>query len=148
MGGARLSIAFACDMLVAARNVSFPASYVKVGLPPDGRATTRLSEFVPWRVLTEPGLKSEHVADESMHALGVVNHLAEPCDALIEAISMAVLLASGPRRVSARIKTLCRDCGENTLVTHLELEARHVMKSVAFRRYSASQNVHAKRNLS
>ena len=41
--GAGLSIALACDLLVAARNASFSVAYVKVGLSPDGGATAFLS---------------------------------------------------------------------------------------------------------
>ena len=44
--GAGLSLALACDMLVAARNAVFSVAYVKVGLTPDGGATAFLAEFV------------------------------------------------------------------------------------------------------
>ena len=51
--GAGLSLALACDMLVAAKNSVFSVAYVKVGLTPDGGATAFLSEFVSRQVLTE-----------------------------------------------------------------------------------------------
>jgi enoyl-CoA hydratase/carnithine racemase len=51
--GAGLSIALACDLLVAARNASFSVAYVKVGLSPDGGATAFLSDFVSRQLLTE-----------------------------------------------------------------------------------------------
>ena len=51
--GAGLSLALACDMLVAAKNSVFSVAYVKVGLTPDGGATAFLAEFVSRQVLTE-----------------------------------------------------------------------------------------------
>jgi enoyl-CoA hydratase/carnithine racemase len=51
--GAGMSMALACDMLVAAENAFFTMAYVKVGLSPDGGATSFLSEFVSRQVLTE-----------------------------------------------------------------------------------------------
>jgi enoyl-CoA hydratase/carnithine racemase len=51
--GAGLSLALACDMLVAARDSLFSVAYVKVGLTPDGGATAFLAEFVSRQVLTE-----------------------------------------------------------------------------------------------
>lgn len=76
--GADLSIALACDMLVAARNASFCVTYGKVGLSPDGRITALLTDFVSGRVLTELCLAGEHVTGECLHGLGVVNRLADP----------------------------------------------------------------------
>jgi enoyl-CoA hydratase/carnithine racemase len=129
--GAGLSIALACDLLVAARNASFSVAYVKVGLSPDGGATAFLSEFVSRQVLTELCVTGKPVTGERMHALGVVNRLAEPGSARAEAIAMAQTLASGPERAMARIKSLCRHAGENTLDAQLDLEARNMVDSLA-----------------
>jgi enoyl-CoA hydratase/carnithine racemase len=128
--GAGLSIALACDMLVAARNASFSVAYVKVGLSPDGGATAFLSEFVSRQVLTEMCLTGKPVTGERMHAFGVVNRLAEPGSALTEAIALAQTLATGPERAIARIKTLCRHAGENTLEAQLDLEAGNMAESL------------------
>ena len=51
--GAGLSLAMACDLLVAAKDAVFSVAYVKVGLTPDGGATAFLSEFASRQVLTE-----------------------------------------------------------------------------------------------
>ncbi len=128
--GAGLSIALACDMLVAARNASFSVAYVKVGLSPDGGATAFLSGFVSRQLLTELCLTGRPVTGERMHALGVVNRLVEPGSALTEAVAMALSLAAGPERATARIKSLCRHAGENTLEAQLDLEARYMAESL------------------
>ncbi len=128
--GAGLSIALACDMLVAARNASFSVAYVKVGLTPDGGATAFLAEFVSRQVLTQLCLTGERINGERLHALGAVNALADPGDALAQAISLANRIAAGPQRAMARIKTLCRQASSNTLEQQLELEATHMVESM------------------
>jgi enoyl-CoA hydratase/carnithine racemase len=128
--GAGLSIALACDMLVAARNASFSVAYIKVGLSPDGGATASLSGFVSRQLLTELCLTGRPVTGERMHTLGVVNRLAEPGSTLTEAIAMAQALATGHERATARIKSLCRHAGENTLEAQLDLEAQYMAESL------------------
>ena len=71
-----LSLALACDMLVAARNAVFSVAYVKVGLTPDGGATAFLAEFVSRQVLTELCLTGERISGERRCMLGPVNRLA------------------------------------------------------------------------
>ncbi|ADV01473.1 enoyl-CoA hydratase [Alicycliphilus denitrificans] len=124
--GAGLSLALAGDMLVAAKNAQFSVAYVKVGLTPDGGATALLAEFVSRQVLTELCLTGERVSGERMHQLGVVNRLAEPGQALEQAIALAQQVAAGPELAMARIKHLCRVAPRNTLEQQLELEALYM----------------------
>ena len=56
--GAGVSLAMACDMIVAAKSAKFTLAYVKVGLVPDGGATYALTQALPrarqwlvWRCL-------------------------------------------------------------------------------------------------
>ena len=106
--GAGLSLALACDMLVAARNAVFSVAYVKVGLTPDGGATAFLAEFVSRQVLTELCLTGDRISGERLHALGPVNRLAEPGEALAQALALAAQVATGPDMAMGRIKALCR----------------------------------------
>ncbi|MGF6261058.1 oxepin-CoA hydrolase, alternative type [Paraburkholderia youngii] len=128
--GAGLSIALACDLLVAARDASFSVAYVKVGLSPDAGATAFLSGCVSRQLLTELCLTGKPVSGERMHSLGVANRLTERQGALAEAIALAQTLAAGPERASARIKSLCRRAGENTLDAQLDLEAQYMTESL------------------
>ena len=129
--GAGLSLALACDMLVAARNAVFSVAYVKVGLTPDGGVTAFLAEFVSRQVLNELCLTGERISGERLHALGAVNRLAEPGQALAQAIELARQVASGPALAMARIKDLCSHAGAHTLEQQLELEARYMVQSQA-----------------
>jgi len=127
--GAGLSLALAGDMLVAAKNAQFSVAYVKVGLTPDGGATAFLAEFVSRQVLTELCLTGERVSGERLHALGPVNRLADPGQALAQALALAAQVAVGPELAMARIKTLCRSAHANTLEEQLELEAQFMVQS-------------------
>ena len=127
--GAGLSLAMACDMLVAARNAVFSVAYVKVGLTPDGGATAFLSEFVSRQVLTELCLTGERVSGERMHQLGCVNRLTEAGEALSAALELARQLSTGPAQAMARIKTLCHAAQHQTLQQQLELEADYMVEA-------------------
>ena len=127
--GAGLSLALACDMLVAAKTAVFSVAYVKVGLTPDAGATAFLAEFISRQVLTELCLTGERISGEQLHALGPVNRLVEPGQALAAAISLAGQVAGGPESAMARIKDLCRHAPHNTLEQQLELEAQYMVHS-------------------
>ena len=127
--GAGLSLALACDMLVAARDAVFSVAYVKVGLTPDGGATAFLAEHLSRQVLTELCLTGERVSGERMHALGAVNRLAEPGQALAQALELAARVAAGPEQAIARIKALCRAAYANTLAQQLDAEAEFMVRS-------------------
>ncbi|WP_311224344.1 MULTISPECIES: oxepin-CoA hydrolase, alternative type [unclassified Acidovorax] len=129
--GAGLSLALACDMLVAARNAVFSVAYVKVGLTPDGGATAFLAEFVSRQVLTELCLTGERISGERLHALGAVNRLAEPGEALAGAVALAASVAGGPQQAMARIKALCLAAPQASLEAQLESEALSMVQSQA-----------------
>ena len=127
--GAGLSLAMACDMLVAAKNSVFSVAYVKVGLTPDGGATAFLAEFVSRQVLTELCLTGERISGERMAQLGAVNRVTEAGGALEAAIQLAQTIASGPVQAQGWIKALCREAPRSTLEAQLELEAQYMVKA-------------------
>jgi enoyl-CoA hydratase/carnithine racemase len=129
--GAGLSLAMACDLLVAAKNAVFSVAYVKVGLTPDGGATAFLSECVSRQVLTELCLTGAPVSGERLHALGAVNRLVESGQALHTALALAAEVSKGPPQAMARIKNLCRMAMRNSLEDQLELEAQFMVEAMA-----------------
>ena len=74
-------------------------------------------------------LTGERISGERLHALGPVNRLAEPGDALAQALALATQVAAGPELAMARIKTLCRNAYANTLQEQLEQEAQCMVQS-------------------
>jgi enoyl-CoA hydratase/carnithine racemase len=128
--GAGLSLAMACDMLVAAKDAKFTVAYVKVGLTPDGGATAFLAEFVSRQVLTELCLTGAPISGERMHALGAVNRLVESGHALSMAVELATEISTGPQNAMSRIKHLCRHAMRNSLDEQLELEAQSMVEAM------------------
>jgi len=125
--GAGLSLALACDMLVAARDAKFSASYVRVGLTPDGGLTSLLAECVSRQLLTELCLGGEPIDAGRLYVLGAINRLAEPGAAEAVALILARRLSLGPAQAMASIKTLCRQAHAQTLDAQLEQEAHHMV---------------------
>ncbi|WP_026928269.1 oxepin-CoA hydrolase, alternative type [Granulicoccus phenolivorans] len=127
--GAGMSLALACDLIVAARTAFFSASYIRAGLSPDGGLTALLTESLPRQAVTELCLLGERVPAERMHELGVVNRLVDTDGAEQVAVELATRLAGGPARATARIKTLVRTSTRHTLHEQLDLEAAAMVLS-------------------
>jgi enoyl-CoA hydratase/carnithine racemase len=127
--GAGMSLALACDMLVAANNAFFTMAYIKVGLSPDGGATAFLSEFLSRQQMMELCLLGERIPAERLHALGAVNRLVAPGMALSEALALAGRIAGGPANAAERIKRLCENAGHASLGEQLDLEAQLMAES-------------------
>jgi enoyl-CoA hydratase len=93
-----LEIALACDLIVAARDARFGIPEVKRSLVAAGGALLRL----PRRAALEMGLSGEPISAERAYQLGLVNHLAEPGQALGDARRIAdTIAANGPLAVAA-----------------------------------------------
>ena len=121
--GAGVSLALACDMIVAASEAYFSVAYVRVALSPDGGVTAFLGKALPRQLVTELCLTGKPVSVERLHQFGVVNHITDKGGALEEATTIAQRLTQGPARTMARIKSLCHVAQENSLQEQLDAEA-------------------------
>ncbi len=128
--GAGVSLALACDLLVAAAPASFSVAYVKIGLTPDGGATYFLSRALPRQLVTELCMTGQPVTATRLATFGLVNRLVEPGQARDEAVRFAAELARGPGQSLARIKELCSAASGNNLDSQLELEAQFMAKAL------------------
>lgn len=106
--GAGVSIAFACDLVVAASDATFSAAYVKAGLVPDGGLTATLAAHLPRPMLMRMALFGEPVEATRLRDLGAVSAICEPGGALAAANALADRLLAGPPEATARIKALVR----------------------------------------
>lgn len=104
--GAGLSLALACDMVIAARDARFTAAYVNAGLVPDGGLTAALGAALPPQIAAQMALTGHPVTAERLHALGVINELTDPGEAIMAAMALADRLAQGPAEAQAAIKRL------------------------------------------
>lgn len=122
--GAGASLALACDLIVAADDASFTASYVKAGLVPDGGLTAALARLVPRALAMEMCLLARPVSAQRMADLGALTTLAAPGAALDEAHALAAALARGPRAAQGVIRDLVASAYEQDPAQQLEAERR------------------------
>ncbi|WP_146585713.1 oxepin-CoA hydrolase, alternative type [Puniceibacterium confluentis] len=120
--GAGVSLAFACDFILAAEDAWFTAAYVKAGLVPDGGLTGTLSDALPRAVVARMTLLGEPVAAQRLFDLGAVSDLAPPSGSRAAALALADRIAAGPGVAMQRIKRLLSTARHVDLPTQMNHE--------------------------
>ncbi len=128
--GAGFSLALACDFIVAARDAAFVMSYARIGLSPDGGASWSLSRALPRQLAAEWLMCGDKLQAERLHALGLVNRLAEPGRALHEALSLAATLNERAPNALASVKELLNDAPQQPLDAQLAAERDHFVRNL------------------
>jgi len=128
--GAGFSLALACDMIVAARDSLFVMAYSTIGLSPDGGGTWSLSRLVPRQLASELVMCGERIGAERLHALGVVNRLSEPGQALTVALDLAANINARAPNVMTSIKELLSDAEGSHLNQQLARERDQFVKNL------------------
>ena len=128
--GAGFSLALACDMVVAARDAVFLMAYSNVALSPDGGASWSLANTLPRPLATELLMCGDKITAERLHALGLVNRLSNPGEALGTALQLADRLKHRAPNALASIKELLSDAAHQTLSQHLNSERDHFVKNL------------------
>jgi enoyl-CoA hydratase len=88
-----LEIALACDLLVAARGAKLGIPEVKRSLIAAGGALLRLPRVLPRNIAMELALTGDPIDAERGFALGLVNRLAEPGQALDVALELGAAIS-------------------------------------------------------
>ncbi len=88
-----LEVALSCDLIVAARGARLGIPEVKRSLVAAGGALLRLPRVLPRNIAMELALTGDPIDAERAHVLGLVNRLAEPGQALEEALGLADVIA-------------------------------------------------------
>jgi 2-(1,2-epoxy-1,2-dihydrophenyl)acetyl-CoA isomerase len=120
--GAGANIAFACDIVVAAKSASFLQAFAKIGLVPDSGGTYVLPRLVGMARARALSLLAEPVPAEKAEAWGMIWKCV-PDGELIEAAgNICNLFASGPTYGYSLIKRALDASMQNTLDQQLDLE--------------------------
>jgi enoyl-CoA hydratase/carnithine racemase len=120
--GAGFSLTLACDMVVAASNSVFVMAYANVALSPDGGASWNLVRALPRATVVELLMLGEKLDPQRLHALGLVNRLAAPGQALQTALDLAEKLNRRAPNTLASIKELVQQAPDNSLSQQLKAE--------------------------
>ncbi|HSH21556.1 MAG TPA: enoyl-CoA hydratase-related protein [Candidatus Caenarcaniphilales bacterium] len=139
--GAGASVAFACDIVLAADSASFLEAFGRVGLVPDTGATWFLPRLIGYARAAEMVFSAEPVDAVTAERIGLVNRVV-PADQLIEeARAMAAKLAAASPLALALAKRALNRALESGLEDTLEYEAQ--LQSIAGRSKDHAEGVAA-----
>src|SRR5262249_7911942 len=102
--GAGASLAFACDMRVAAPSAKFILAFLKVGLIPDSGACWTLPRLIGLGRAMELAMTGEAVNAETALQWGLINRVVPEESLLAETMTLATQLAQGPTQALGLIK--------------------------------------------
>lgn len=121
--GVGVSLALACDLVVATQSSYFSLAFVNIGLVPDGGS----SVFVPSRVgfarAAEMALLGEPVAAEQAAEWGLINRVYADEVFADESRALVTRLAAGPTKSYAGTKRQLNRWMYSTMADQLEFEA-------------------------
>jgi 2-(1,2-epoxy-1,2-dihydrophenyl)acetyl-CoA isomerase len=121
--GAGASLAFACDMRIAADTASFIQSFSKIGLVPDSGSTFFLPRLIGATKAFELMITADKVDAVEALRLGIVNKVVPQADLIKETIALAEKLASGPTKAFGLTKRAVNKAVFPDLEELLEYEA-------------------------
>jgi 2-(1,2-epoxy-1,2-dihydrophenyl)acetyl-CoA isomerase len=121
--GAGASLAFACDVRVAADDASFLMAFARVGLGPDSAASWTLPRLVGHGRAAAMLLLAEPVAAAQALEMGLVSMVVPASDLVATATGLAEKLASGPTAAYAAIKETLAFSASHSLADSLAQEA-------------------------
>jgi 2-(1,2-epoxy-1,2-dihydrophenyl)acetyl-CoA isomerase len=121
--GAGASLAFACDVRIAAEGASFLLAFARVGLVPDSGATWLLPRLVGAAKAAELALTGEALSAADAERLGLVTRVVPAESVVTEAQAMAARLGSMAPRAVALTKRALESSWTASLEEQLELEA-------------------------
>src|SRR5215213_8232428 len=120
--GAGCSLAFAADMVVAARSAYFLQAFVNIGLIPDAGATWLLPRLVGRARALEMMMLGERIPAEKALEWGLISRLVEDEHLASEGVALATRLAQGPTVALGLIRRLAREAGHMPLSQALAAE--------------------------
>jgi len=121
--GAGASLAFACDVRIAAEGASFLLAFGRVGLIPDSGATWLLPRLVGAAKAAELALTGEPLSAAEAEQLGLVARVVPAESVVGEAQAMAARLGSMAPQAVALTKRALEASWTASLDEQLELEA-------------------------
>lgn len=120
--GAGANLAFACDIVLAARSASFIQAFCKIGLVPDSGGTWTLPRLVGHARATALAMLGDKVSAEQAEAWGMIWKCVDDDQLAAEAGKLACHLANQPTKGLALIKRALAASSTNTLDQQLDLE--------------------------
>ena len=120
--GAGANIAFACDLVIAAKSASFIEAFSKLGLIPDTGGTYFLPRLAGTARAMGIALLGEKITAEQAAAWGLIWQCVDDADLAPTVDRLVAAFAQAPTRGLARTKQALYASGGNSLEAQLDLE--------------------------
>ena len=124
--GAGMSLALACDFVLAGQSSLFSVAYTRVGLTPDGSMSYFLPRTIGLKRAIELTLTNRMLTAEEAFQLGIVTRVVPDKELLTQANQLALQLASGPSKSFGAAKRLMQTGWNQTLETQMEEESQMI----------------------
>ena len=134
--GAGANLAFACDLVIAAKSASFIESFCKLGLIPDTGGTYFLPRLVGTARAMGMALLGEKISAEQAAEWGLIWKCVDDEEFPATVDKLAAQLAAAPTLGLARIKQAIYSSGQRSLDDQLDFERdtmRELGRSADFR---------------
>ncbi|MCK2237212.1 MULTISPECIES: enoyl-CoA hydratase-related protein [unclassified Crossiella] len=122
--GAGASLAYACDLRIAAESAKFLMAFANVGLTADSGASWTLPRLIGYGRAMELMLLAQPIAAPEAKEIGMVNRVVPDGEALSAAQELAARLAAGPTTAYAMLKEAMLTAAGADLEAALETEGR------------------------
>lgn len=129
--GGGMSLALACDLIIAAESARFTAAYTRIGLCPDGSMTYSLSRLVGLRRALELTLTNRTLTAAEALDWSIVTAVAPDGEALLRADELAHQFAQGPTLAYGVTKRLIHAGWSETLETQMMAESQAISAMAA-----------------
>jgi 2-(1,2-epoxy-1,2-dihydrophenyl)acetyl-CoA isomerase len=134
--GIGLSLALACDLIVAAESAYFLLAFVNIGLVPDGGSSALVPARIGYTRAAELAMLGERLDAPTALAWGLINRVVPDASLAADAEALAQRLAQGPTRSYAGTKRQLNARVYAGLEEQLELEAQIQQEMAASRDFA------------
>lgn len=124
--GAGMSLALIGDIVLVEEKAQFSPAYGAIGLSPDVGLTWHLAKLVGLRKAQEILLLNQKLTAQEAHQMGLVSEVVASDQLTQRQTAITQQLADSALPALANIKQLLLSSHQNSLETHLELEARAI----------------------
>ena len=123
--GAGVSIALACDLVIASEDAFFTLAYCKIGTSPDGSSSFHLPRAVGIKKAMEIALLGDRFDANTAKDIGMINFVVPSNELESETKKLAERLANGPTHVYGNTKALFYRSLESEFESQLQAEAEY-----------------------
>ena len=123
--GAGVSIALACDLVIASEDAFFTLAYCRIGTSPDGSSSFHLPRAVGIKKAMEIALLGDRYDAQTAKDIGMINFVVPTAELEVETNALAQRLAAGPTHVYGNTKALFYRSLESEFEAQLQAEAEY-----------------------